>query len=895
MAPPGSPPPPGVTPPAIRPAGKAPKKRNPPRKIEEEVAPVKGGVHAPGYGYVHQLVEQRERIYGGAGRDVDTPAGSALSDLEGAGGRQGSRGDPSSRRTKTIRNREIRLRRMQLIEPRVPRNYKLTSQVSRAGQALFADLCLRIPAVLAARPMQCRAIPLDDDDDSMTAATRKEEWTHAVLLGSEGERALLDQGRTSIWRRYWDSIVNAGEGSFQLTVRSDRWSEKNRRFPRPGDYADDPEGTAKTKRRTGSQKYVRAVKAYKQDVVPFVMESLDPQMVFVQKDSEGVEDEAVVVASRPYRETLSGAGLLPAGNRKYGTLQGKPASPDGDMGGRRYLVGPNGLGEPYPISDFPKMQYQPERVETATYYCSGQRARYLGLIPALTENEDEPDAEADGALDRGLDDIGVWAQYVDGVLVDHGPLWGPEFHPLPVFTAPGLTTDIPDPNFESIPVPFHLIELADLLDQIFTMELHVAFWSAFPPLVESDQTGGGALAAGLPGDTAIDPESVQRPRSDATKEQVTIEPGKYFRLPAGRKLEYLVLPAEATAHLQGLYQKAREMFDLLGVPSVFRGQGESQQPGYSIAQLMTAAKSLYDPIVDNATTCAGMAVKYLWWQVWRRFREGVPAFVGGEARNDKRAGWLWLEPGDVAPGADGPGKGVPFLQCRVTADPLLPMDEAQMELRGIRAVQAQMIDEDTAREKYFGDMSPEKTAARILGDAALKHPLVQLPLTYRSAVRMGLLMPELAVAAMAKDLGIDPGLAFQQLAQHGAFTPEQAAQVQQLIVMRQQQEQLMQAQAAMGMAPGAPGAPGQEGGAAPPRAPPPPPHPPAAGSPAAGRCRSPASRRRRCPRAPGCPRWPRPRRSSRARTPASRGPAGRSRACPRPGAGWDRRRTRWPA
>lgn len=748
--------------------------------VTELLPPTKGGVAPPQYSYVHNLVEQRERIYGGSGRVVDTPTiGTLERETEARGARSGG---TLQSRTKTIRNREIRLRRMLLIEPRVPRNYRLTTQLNRSGQALFADLCLRIPAVLAAKPMQVRAVPLDDEDESLLAATRKEEWTHAVLLGSEGSRAILDQGRTSTWRLYWDNLVNAGEGCFQLTVRSDRWSEKARGFPRRRHYRDDDEDVPSARRRTGAQKYLRGVQAYKQGTMPLVLESLDPQMVYVQRDPEGVEDEGVVIAQRPYRETLTQHGLLPAGERKNGVLEGRRGTGANGEAMSKYLPGPNGLGEAYPISDFPTLRYQPDRVETATYYCSAKRARYLGLIPGGVLDPGETSGAQGDADDAA--EVGVWAHYVDGVLVDWGPLWGPDWHPLPVFVSPALTTGIPDPNFEGLPVAFHLLELADLLDQILTMELHVAFWSAFPPIIEEDQTSGGPLAAGLPGDTAIDPEAVQRPNQESAKEQVTIEPGRYYRMKAGRTVRYLVMPPEATAHLERLYTKARELFDLLGVPGVFRGAGNEGQAGYAIAQLMIAAKSLYDPIVDNATTTVATAVKYLWWQVWRRFREGVPAHVGGEPRKDKRAGWLWLTPDDVAPGSDGPGEGVPFLQCSVKADPLLPTDEAQLELRGIRAVEAGMIDEDTAREKYFGDVAPEKTAARILGDKTLKHPLIDLPLVYRNAVRMGLLMPELAVAAMAKDLGVDAAMAFQQLSNLGTFSPQQQQAVQGLLAQQ---------------------------------------------------------------------------------------------------------------
>ena len=86
-----------------------------------------------------------------------------------------------------------------------------------------------------------------------------------------------------------------------------------------------------------------------------------------------------------------------------------------------------------------------------------------------------------------------------------------------------------------------------------------------------------------------------------------IEPGRFYSVPPGRQWRYLVMPPEATAHLERLYTKATALIDLLGLPSVFRGTGGSGQAGYAIAQLMIAAKSLYDPVVENSTACVGIA------------------------------------------------------------------------------------------------------------------------------------------------------------------------------------------------------------------------------------------------------------------------------------------------
>ncbi len=722
-----------------------------------ELVPPKNGIEPPPYSLAQDLCKQRERIFGVTGASLLTQTGQER--LPTAGGSS----NDIARRSKTVRNREIRLRRMMLIEPRVPRAYNKTTQVIRAGQSLFADFGLRVPAVLAAKPFQVKAQPLDDEDDSMKATTRKEEFTHAVFLGQAGQRSKLDTGKVSVWRDLFDNLVSAGEGAFGLHVRRDRWSEDDAHYPRRADFVDDGEDVASSSRKTGAGKYLVASERYRRGVCPFTLEHIDPQMVYTVENSDGVEDECVVVAQRPYRATLVQHGLKPT-ERKYGTDNVDVFS--STSSGARYELGPQGLGKPYPIRDFPTGRYQPESVETVTYYCSGQRATYLGLS------------------DGSDPDLGVWAHYVDGVLVDYGPLWGPPEHPLPIFSTPGLSTAIPDPNYTGIPALMHLIELSDLLDQIFTMEMHIAFWSAFPPVLEEDKTSGGGGATGLPGTIDIDPEAAQRPGSNASTPGGGIkylEPGKFYTVPTGKTWRYFTMPQEATIHLEKLYTKARELFDLLGVPGVFRGAGGPSQAGYAISQLMIAAKSLFDPLIDNASTTVGRAVKYLWWQVWKRFPEGVPVYVGGDG--DRTHGWITLTPTDIAP--DCPkgqaGKGIPFLQCTVRADPLLPQDEFQLEQRGINAVAAGMLDEDTAREKYFQDPSPEKTAARIIADKIAHHPVTVANEVYRGLVRSGSLLPVLAVFMYAKGLGVDPAMSLQQLSATGALNPQQSDQAQQVL------------------------------------------------------------------------------------------------------------------
>lgn len=766
--------------------------------LRNSVADMPAGDYVPpDYQYVAQLVATRKRVYGGGAGTVR--ASGARTEDESTGGAPANVGRSASGGVglETL-IREVRLRRQMRIDPRIPRAYRKTTQVVRPGQSLLADLGVRIPAVLGAKPMQVRAEPLDDEEDSMVAATLKEDFIHAVLLGAEGRRGLMDQGGdTSVWRLWLDNLVNATRGAFTLQVRDDRWSPLEPGYPKRSEYQDDGDDVPEGKRQSGDRKWTRAVERFKRQQFPFVLESCDPLSVYAEKDDEGRDDEAIVVAQRPYRKTLSQYGLKPAGQGERGR-----DVLDGDT--QQYRAGPRGFGVAYPPNEFPTTGKYPDAVQTVTWYGSARRAFDLGLTDG-----DDPD-------------LGVWAHYVDGVLVDSGPLWGPSWHPLPVFRAVGLPTAMPDPTYEGVSGIMHLLELADVLDQIFTMEMHVAYWSAWPPIVEEDATSG-AGATGIGGDTIVDPERAQRPGGPVARERKVIEPAGFYKVPPGRRWRYMTLPAESTAHLERLYTKARELFDLLGVPGVFRGAGGPSQAGYAIAQLLIAAKSMYDPLLSNSCAAVRMSVMWMWWQIWKRFPEGVSVYVGGDATKDKKGGWITLRPQDIAPdakpGTAGAGTGTPFLACSVTAEPLMPVDEAQLEQRGINALTAKVLDIDNVREHYFKDPAPEKTAARVMADEALAHPIAVSSLRIRALVQQKLLLPELAPLVFAQEVGIPPELAVEQLKLIDALPPESLQRIQAMQAMKKQQEQQQLAAAAAGQTPpgmqAIPGAPGLPGPAQP--------------------------------------------------------------------------------
>ena len=733
--------------PARTTAARTPKQRVPSTNQEgvAEASVPDEGQQAPEYAYIQALLRERQRLYATAGLAVNA-----------VGQERETLGGPNfpTARARSLDQivRQIRLMRMQWVQPVIPRSVRKTSHILRLGSALLADLCIRVPALLTAQAMQAQFKPLDDSREAQEAATLKEEWVHAVLLGGDGYRALLDQGETSVWRDLVDNLFHAGRGGFLLSATADRWSASNPDFPKEADYADDSPDTPDSRRRSGARKYTEALDRFRRapEHFPFVLENLDPLTMYVRENADGVQDEAVVFAVRPLRETAAQYGLQLADDTYRGSDVQQGAS------GARYLPGPDGVGRPYPLRDFASRAVTlGQGIQCVTYYCGARRALALGLVPP---EESDPH-------------VGLWAQYVDGILVQQGPLPGPAWHPLPVFACFGQSTAIPDPTYRSVPAVFPLVEACLSLDRLATMQENLAQWTSWAPIIEEDKSGGGTGSVGLPGQVLADPEEQQKPQRDVSPERKVIEPGGYYEMPAGRTARFLTYPPEAAAIVEKHRAMLEEHIQLIGASASLRGVSGGATSGFMQLLNQIASRSVYDPITKNMSATVAQAVKYTLWQIWYRFPEGVPAYLGGDERRGKKKGWFTLSPKDVAPDAEGVRKGTPFLACEIKADPLLPVDELQREQRGINALEKHVYDVATVREKYFDDPAPEQTAARVLADSVLNDPVTQAVLTTRSQVQQGIVPPDIAIALLAAKTGLPPDVAARLAQQAGVAPP----------------------------------------------------------------------------------------------------------------------------
>lgn len=159
-----------------------------------------------------------------------------------------------------------------------------------------------------------------------------------------------------------------------------------------------------------------------------------------------------------------------------------------------------------------------------------------------------------------------WAVVIDGHMAPDFPKRNPYAPWLPYFRA------------VSSPALYSLRYLVPGLNNLLTMKQNWAYLTAFPtPVLEAVATGDKFSLTDLPlGD-------------DGTKPKFTWRPGKVSVPPEGYRFDF-IKPPPGGADVDALINIFRELIDIAGISSIFRGMSPgSRTPGYAINQLMAAA------------------------------------------------------------------------------------------------------------------------------------------------------------------------------------------------------------------------------------------------------------------------------------------------------------------
>ncbi len=295
--------------------------------------------------------------------------------------------------------------------------------------------------------------------------------------------------------------------------------------------------------------------------------------------------------------------------------------------------------------------------------------------------------------------------------------WDPEWWHVVVDgeDAPGFPKKNPYgrlPYFHgrlSEPVLLALRWLVPSLDALLTMKMNWAYLGAYPtPMLEP-----------VPGSQQLD-----LPLGDDNQPpEFTWKPGKLMQPPPGYRFGF-ASPPPVGQDLNQLITILRDLIDIAGIPSVFRGVGGADQAGYAINQLIAAANLTYKILTSTAQRQLSQAIRFLWHITKYRIRQTVYVMAGDAGSN--RA-WLGLSPNG------GGGESVASIDKLATLTyafrPVLPTDEqarAMIALQLVNSPQA-LSSPRHALEKYLQEEDPD----RILDEAWVHRQLNQPPLDAR--------------------------------------------------------------------------------------------------------------------------------------------------------------------
>lgn len=308
-------------------------------------------------------------------------------------------------------------------------------------------------------------------------------------------------------------------------------------------------------------------------------------------------------------------------------------------------------------------------------------------------------------------DAETWAVVIDGDLAPGFPQRNP-YGQIPYFRAR-----------VSEAVLKALTYLVPALDSLITMKMNWAYLGAYPnpvlePVPNTQQLGLGGLS---------DPEG-----ADGQKPVFTWRPGKLVQTPMGYKF-YFVSPPAVGQDIDETISILRSLVDVAGIPSVFRGVGGSDQPGYAINQLIAAAVLTYRILTIALQRQLAEAGSFLWDLVSYRIRQ--PVYINeryevakdGSRRERRDKGWLCLKPLQ----AEGPG-GRNVAACdqlgrlSFAFRPVLPTDEQARTMIAIQATNAPkpLYGVRHALERQLQEEDPES----IMDEAWVEGQLSQAPL-----------------------------------------------------------------------------------------------------------------------------------------------------------------------
>lgn len=279
------------------------------------------------------------------------------------------------------------------------------------------------------------------------------------------------------------------------------------------------------------------------------------------------------------------------------------------------------------------------------------------------------------------------------------------------------------PYFRAIAEPalYSLRYYQPALDALLTGKMNWAFLSMFPvpkfkPVLSGQQPG----AIDLPiGDNATAPVGMRW------------KPGFAMMPPAGYDLEFLQ-PPQTGRDVDVMVQTLRDMIDIAGIPSIFRGIGGARQAGYAINQLMAAANLMFRQMGNSLSRQFERASEFMLHVVSDVIPEELgPVYIKGSDGEGGRT-WIGLQKTGRVTETVAPVDELGPVEFRFK--PIIPSDEQAMEMIGLQAWTAHAISHETLLTDYMQMDDPQGEMNRI----AVEQEINTDPLLHQQMVEQAL-------------------------------------------------------------------------------------------------------------------------------------------------------------
>lgn len=324
-------------------------------------------------------------------------------------------------------------------------------------------------------------------------------------------------------------------------------------------------------------------------------------------------------------------------------------------------------------------------------------------------------------------DADWWHVVIDGEDAPGFPKKNPYSPRIPYFRAKA-------PDSESL--LYSLLWLAPALDEVLTMKANWAYLSAYPnPRMQQ-----------VPNAITMSPTG-----EDGQPTTLSWKPGKAIQVPVGWNLDFLA-PPPAGKDLNDLVVLLRDLIDVAGIPSVFRGAGGDNQAGYAINQLIAAASLAFKLAGEALARQFERAFEFFHWMVAHIVDQPVPLLAGPGADGTGKQ-WLALRPGN---GCTTTEAGIEDLgPVTVTFRPTLPTDEQALAMIATQLVNSpkQLLSRRTAMKEYLHLDDPDSELDEIAVEMAMESPPLQQKVMEEALQKAGLASPQAPASPAAAPPG----------------------------------------------------------------------------------------------------------------------------------------------